>query len=73
MHTAEGEAEPGGLCLPSPPASVTVEMVAEPQNTVILSLILGLGLRYGEGGLVSKQGAGELGRDPRNPGAATTY
>ena len=48
-------------------------MVAEPQNTVILSLILGLGLQDGEGGLVSKQGAGELGRDSRNPGAATTY
>lgn len=68
-----GYIEPTVFCLTSPPASVTVEMVAVPQSTVIVGLILGLGPRDGEGGLASSQGAREPGRDPWDPVAGTTY
>lgn len=68
-HTEKGRgvAEPGGLCLTSPPLPVTVEMVAEPENTVIVSLILRLGPRDGEGGFVPRDGSREATRDPRGP------
>ena len=56
-----------------PPASVTVGMVAVPQNTVVLGLVLRLGPGDGEGGFVSKQAAGEPGRNPWYPAAGTTY
>lgn len=48
-------------------------MVAEPQSTVILCLVLGLGPRDGERGLASRQGTGESDRNPWNPVGGTTY
>lgn len=43
MLEAKCEAEPGCVCLRSPSASVTVEMIAVSQSTVILNLVLRLG------------------------------
>lgn len=49
-----------GFCVTSPPVSLIVEMVAEPQSTVTLVLVLWLGPHDSEGGLVPKR------REPEN-------